>query len=175
MHIYECISLGREYWYSLHLTTDYRYTLREMQPNGDDRKTQFPDWWIRGSGQPYPGGDPSRNPVVYSDIAKQLRVASVVVVRDPDHPKNLSGGREVYIPERYLYGLIPQALLDAYLFWKDESLAPRGAGSLPVEGYKRLMGYGARLITYVAVFHTYTNCLTLTVFDGLLFTVDIVL
>jgi hypothetical protein len=66
--------------------------------------------------------------------------ASVVIVRDVEHSSNLSGGREIFIPSRYLYGVVPHALLDAYQFWQDESVAP--AGSLaPVVGYKKLRGY----------------------------------
>ena len=38
VHVYECVSQGREWWYSLHLTTDHRYTLREMQPSAKDRQ-----------------------------------------------------------------------------------------------------------------------------------------
>ncbi len=38
LHIYECVSQGREWWYSLHLTTDYRFAMRELQPSTDDRR-----------------------------------------------------------------------------------------------------------------------------------------
>lgn len=33
VHVYECVSQGREFWWTLHLTTDARFTLREMQPS----------------------------------------------------------------------------------------------------------------------------------------------
>jgi hypothetical protein len=68
--------------------------------------------------------------------------ASVLVIREQQHVKNMSGGKELLVPSRLLYGLIPDALLDAYTFWQDESLAPRG--TLPDDfltasrGYKRL-------------------------------------
>lgn len=68
---------------------------------------------------------------------------SVVIVREPQHHLNLSGGGETLIPMRLLFGLIPQALLNAYLFWQDESIAPRHGD--PAEqtpgSYKRLRGY----------------------------------
>ena len=38
LHIYECVSQGREWWFSLHLTTDARYSLREMQPSWQNRQ-----------------------------------------------------------------------------------------------------------------------------------------
>lgn len=38
LHIYECVSQGREWWFSLHLTTDARFCLREMQPSWQNRQ-----------------------------------------------------------------------------------------------------------------------------------------
>jgi hypothetical protein len=144
IHVYECVSQGREWWFSLHMTTDCRYTLREMQPSSRDRKVQYPDWWIRGSGDPYPM---SVNPTLVNDIdgISQQPIASVLVVREQQHHLNYSGGPETLVPSRLLFGVIPEALLDAYIFWQDESIAPRGT---PVEefdratrGHKRLLGY----------------------------------
>jgi hypothetical protein len=144
VHVYECVSNGREWWYTLHMTTDCRYALREMQPSARDRKVQYPDWWIRGSGDPYPM---SVSPNLVNDIdgISQQPSASVLVVREQQHQHNYSGGQETLVPARLLYGVIPEALLDAYVFWQDESIAPRGT---PVEeferatlGHKRLHGY----------------------------------
>ena len=142
LHVYECVSHGREYWYTLHLTTDHRYTLREMPPSADHRRSQYPEWWIRGSGNPYPA---QLAGVVYSDFdSGSPSYESVLVVRDQQHPLNMSGGKEVLIPARYLYGLVPQALLDAYTFWKDESQAPAGTTpermGIVSQSYKRLRG-----------------------------------
>jgi hypothetical protein len=70
---------------------------------------------------------------------------SVLVVREQQHILNISGGRETLVPARLLYGVVPHALLDAYRFWEDESLAPRGTRSEDFarlsRGYKRLLGY----------------------------------
>ena len=94
-------------------------------------------------GNPYPGGNPAHPPLVFCNLEERV-ATSVVVVRDEEHPLNLSGGKEVFVPERFLYGLIPHALLDAYHFWKDESRAPVGTptGLMPLlsRGYKRLLG-----------------------------------
>jgi len=38
----------------------------------------------------------------------------------------LSGGKEILVPARLLYGVIPDALLDTYHFWQDESIVPLG-------------------------------------------------
>lgn len=70
---------------------------------------------------------------------------SVLIVREQQHHLNISGGRETLVPERLLYGVVPHALLDAYRFWEDESLAPRGTKPEDFarlsRGYKRLLGY----------------------------------
>jgi hypothetical protein len=38
VHVYECVSQGRQWWFSLHMTSDVRYCLKEMQPSTDDRQ-----------------------------------------------------------------------------------------------------------------------------------------
>jgi hypothetical protein len=71
--------------------------------------------------------------------------ASILVVRDQQHHLNFSGGKEVLVPSRLLYGVVPDALLDSYTFWQDESIVPEGITIDQFEdamrGYKRLRGY----------------------------------
>lgn len=66
-----------------------------------------------------------------------------MIVRD--HHLNFSGGKEILVPSRLLYGVIPDALLDTYHFWQDESIVPVGTTIDNIEnamrGYKRLRGY----------------------------------
>jgi hypothetical protein len=40
LHVYECVSQGREWWYTLHMTTDTRYSLKEMQPSSRNRQVR---------------------------------------------------------------------------------------------------------------------------------------
>ena len=47
---------GRQWWYTLELTTDVRFTLREMQPSTTKRERPLPEWWERGAGSVYPFG-----------------------------------------------------------------------------------------------------------------------
>lgn len=86
------------------------------------------------------------------DSGSNEKTSSVVVCREQQHPLNLSGGRETLIPSRFLYGLVPQALLDSYIFWQDESISSPGLrqqkethdiddGKEFFEGFKRLRGY----------------------------------
>jgi thiol-disulfide isomerase/thioredoxin len=144
LHIYECVSQGRQWWFTLHLTTDYRYALRELEPSVQPRNTQFPDWWIRAGGVAYPAGF---NDVLMNDVEGGSRQPSlsVLIHRDQQHKLNLSGGRETLVPSRLLYGVVPETLLDNYLFWQDESIAPPGTriDDLPIvsRGYKRMRGY----------------------------------
>lgn len=71
--------------------------------------------------------------------------SSILVVRDQQHHLNLSGGKEVLVPSRLLHGVVPEALLDAYTFWQDESVVPEGTTidqyEAAMRGYKRLRGY----------------------------------
>jgi hypothetical protein len=70
--------------------------------------------------------------------------ASVIVIREHQHHLNLSGGKETLVPARFLQGLIPEALLDAYIFWQDESVVPKYTRPddffIACRGYKRLRG-----------------------------------
>lgn len=105
---------------------------------------QYPEWWIRGAGLPFPTElrDCLTNDITGVSVNS---AQSVLVVREQSHHHNISGGREVLVPARFLYGVVPHALLDAYRFWEDESFAPRGtkAEDFPklARGYKRLLGY----------------------------------
>ena len=144
LHIYEVVSQGREWWWSLHLTTDYRYTLREMEQQGDNRQSQFPDWWVKASGSPYPMGI---NDYLINDIdgVSSHPSLSVLIHRDEQHKNNLSGGRETFVPSRLLFGVVPAALLSSYNFWSDESVVPRDSRTDTAfqssRNYKRLRGY----------------------------------
>ena len=64
---------------------------------------------------------------------------SVVVMRDASHPNNLSGGPEMYVPPRLLYGVVPHCLFEAYDFYQDESSIGdmRGNGTRKVRGYPK--------------------------------------
>eukprot|EP01038_Epipyxis_sp_PR26KG_P004458 gene4458-6304_t len=153
VHIYECISHGREWWFTLHLTTDNRFCHHYLQPSSDNRRSQYPDWWIRAGGHPYPAG---LQAYLCNNIEDQTKngYRSIVITRDAQHYLNLSGGRETFIPSRLLFGLIPDALLESYTFWQDESVAPLGAGVIDEsgeldlisfviasKGYKKIRGY----------------------------------
>ena len=105
---------------------------------------QYPDWWIRGAGNPYPLDVPNHLMNDIEGISKAPH-SSVLVIRESQHHLNLSGGKEVLVPSRLLYGLVPQALLDAYIFWQDESIVPVGTPeedfATASKGYKKLRGY----------------------------------
>lgn len=112
VQVFNVISHGRRFYRVLEYTTDCRYTLRELQPSTDDRRSPWPQWERFGAGHPY--DDHWGNPL------------SCVISRTREHSKNLSGGVETFVPARLLYGTIPQALLDVYQFWQDEDDLIRG-------------------------------------------------
>lgn len=120
VHVYELVSRGREWWWSMHLSTDVRFSLAELQPSASRRVAPFPAWWRHGGGAPYPVG-------VLEHLPSDLDTGqgeSVVIRRDASHPANLSGGIETYCPPRLLRGVIPDALLDEFRFWRDDSKTP---------------------------------------------------
>ena len=112
VQVYNVVSHGRRFYRVLEYTTDCRYTLREMQPSTDDRRSPWPQWERFGVGHPY--DDHWGNPL------------SCVITRTREHTSNLSGGIETYVPARLLYGTVPQILLDTYQFWQDEDDFIRG-------------------------------------------------
>eukprot|EP00808_Paulinella_micropora_P008730 g77250.t1 len=142
VHVYECISHGRQWWWALHLASDVRYSLKKGQPFTGVRRQPFPTWWQRGFGKPYPMA-PSGN--LANDITgnskNRMQTQSIVVLRDVAHKDNLSGGQETLIPARLLHGLLPSCLLEEFLFWSDESSAPPGSRMSKLPGYKRMRGY----------------------------------
>jgi len=122
VHVYECVTHGRQWWWSLHLTTDARLCLRELQPTTAARMQPFPKWWSRGAGKAYPNGvsgsllNKVQGGRYFSNPQK-----SVLIVRENAHPDNVSGGKETYIPDRMLFGIVPECLLNEYYFWMDET------------------------------------------------------
>ena len=139
VHVYECVSHGREWWYTLHLTTDNRYTLLDMQPSTKKEiKSDPPAWWLNGAGVSYPTDGPQ--PYLFNDITKEPNrspTKSVVVVRDASHVDNLSGGIETFVPSRLLYGLIPSCLFELYDFYQDQT----NQNDLRGNGRRKLRGY----------------------------------
>jgi hypothetical protein len=110
VQVFECVTQGRQWWYTLHLATDARFSLRELQPTIANRQSPFPKWWTHGAGSPYPVGVGAH---VSNDVVglSQQTSQSVLVKRDAADEDNLSGGVETLIPERLLLGVIPQAIL----------------------------------------------------------------
>jgi hypothetical protein len=128
VQIFECVSHGRQWWYSLHLSTDHRYSLRGLQPDSRDLDEPYPEWWKRGAGHPYPCGVMTCLSGDVTGVEQENK--SVVVVRDAGHEDNLSGGTEQFVPMRLLLGLIPETLLEQYMFWQDERAGPARAAAL---------------------------------------------
>ena len=126
VHVYECVSQGREWWFTLHMSTDHRYCLRSLQPYTGFRSRPYPEWWKHGAGC-NPKKDPaypmSLHDVLLNDISGSSKfnssyTLSVLLKRDAGHELNLSGGQETMVPARFLYGLLPECLLDQYRFWQ---------------------------------------------------------
>lgn len=136
VHVYECVSHARQWWFCLHLSTNHKFALRYLQPSFEYRLNPLPDWWKQGAGSPYPKGvgEHLRADIISGPGFASINSPSAAIIRDAAHALNLSGGRETFVPAHLLYGMIPHALLDTHRFWQDETPA----------GYtnrKRLRGY----------------------------------
>ena len=117
LHVYECVTQGREWFYSLHLTTDTRFCLRELDRDDKKRRVQHPSWWVNAGGHPYPKDLQVCLVNDISDVSRNF-ATSALIIREDTHHLNLSGGKEKFVPARLLYGAIPQALLDTFRFWE---------------------------------------------------------
>eukprot|EP00961_Rhodomonas_salina_P157377 2119334-Rhodomonas_salina.2 len=76
------------------MTTDYRYTLRRMQPDTKERRHPRPEWWKHGAGSAYPR---EVNESILPELEFQEENSynsSAAIIRDAAHGDNLSGGRE---------------------------------------------------------------------------------
>ena len=111
VHVYRIESHGRRRHRSLIYTSDARYCLRTMQPKIDHRTAPWPSWARHEAGHPYDVPEPA---------------PSAVITREATVPENLSFGEETFLPQRLLWGLLPAALLERYVFWQDESDLLRG-------------------------------------------------
>lgn len=107
VEVYSVFSHGRRFLRSLEYSSDCRRSLRDMQPSLEDRRNRWPAWERHGAGHPY--ADSWGSPL------------SCIISRGFENDSNLSGGRETYVPDRLLHGLLPQALLDAYTFWQSQA------------------------------------------------------
>jgi hypothetical protein len=103
---YEIVSHGRRFYRTLQYCNDRRYALRCLMPDMTQiRKSAWPDWERHGGGHPLAVRSASDTSAV---ITRAWGVAG-------RHSRNLSGGVETYVPDRLLFGVLPEALLDAKL------------------------------------------------------------
>jgi hypothetical protein len=115
VHIYNLLEHGRRYYRSLIFTSDTRYCLREM-----------------AAAVPYalPDAASTKHYASGSGLQATRPAPSLVITRNLEAT---TAGTQRYTPERFLYGLVPSALLDRYEFWQnpDDSLsgyARKGSG-----------------------------------------------
>ena len=124
VHVWRLESYGRRWLPVFEATTDTRSCMAESHASSVYlHATPAPHW---------ASGDPC-------NAANDAAISSVVVTRPKSHGG--SGEEVVALPDRYLRGLVPEALLGAYRFWqrKDGSLrgerrdASDGGGGAPAD------------------------------------------
>jgi thiol-disulfide isomerase/thioredoxin len=103
-------SVGRYFWRTQMYASDARFSNRFLQPSFEDRRNKWPAWGRYEAGR---AGLPSPVP-------------TALITREATLKDNLSGTTETFIPCRYLYGVLPQALIDGHRFWMDDNDNLRG-------------------------------------------------
>ena len=108
LHIYNVVEYGRRFYRSLVWSSDSRYTLTDLPP------VWLPDAsWMQ----------PDRYAI--TDDRKHADASyphpSLIITRNFT---TLADKMQVYVPSRFLKGLLPDGLLDEYMFWQetDDSL-----------------------------------------------------
>lgn len=129
---YEIISHGRRWYKSLQYCNDRRFALRCLSPDMTFvRRSGWPEWGRHAGGHPL--------------LVHQQDDITAVITRSwgtvGRNSRNLSGGVETFIPDRLLFGILPEALLDPklsknselrvkhvdrYEFWQGEDDRLRG-------------------------------------------------
>ena len=110
VNIYLIESFGRRFWRTQCYSSDSRHSLRFLQPVWKDRKSKWAPWARYEAGK---AGLPEPAP-------------SAVITREANVKDNMSGTEEMFVPTRYLFGVLPAALLEAHSFWMDDNDNIRG-------------------------------------------------
>ena len=114
VEIYTVISHGRRFYRTLSYTTHTQFSLRALTSDSSDRNLPWADW------ERYAAGSPDA----------EMRSDSVIIARRPENVENLSRTQEMFLPARFLEGMLPEGLVRQYLFWQDDNDNIRG---YPVE------------------------------------------
>jgi hypothetical protein len=106
VQVYELCSHGRRWHKSLQYCNDRRFAYRCLLPDYTQvRRQAWPEWERHGGGHPL---------IVHAqhDLTAVITRSWGVIGK---HSRNMSGGLETYIPDRLLFGILPEALLDPKL------------------------------------------------------------
>lgn len=133
VHVYRVHSFGRRFYRSvlprvdhglncgrtLVYSSDARFSLSSLTTPKRNRAHPWEEW------ERFAGGSALQNP---------QKNPNAVITRGWDHSFNLSGGTELFIPDRLLQGVVPSSLLQDYTFWQ-VSFASR-YNSSPMNSYE---------------------------------------
>eukprot|EP00929_Paragymnodinium_shiwhaense_P044942 TRINITY_DN23026_c0_g1_i2.p1 TRINITY_DN23026_c0_g1~~TRINITY_DN23026_c0_g1_i2.p1 ORF type:complete len:4431 (+),score=980.35 TRINITY_DN23026_c0_g1_i2:153-13445(+) len=99
VEVYEIVEYGRQFYKTMVFTSDRRWSYHA--PAGQEHVLQCPitNIWTLGSGRIDALVPPAVSTVVHRTISEKF-------------------GRQMFIPKAYLRGLIPDALVDRYKFWR---------------------------------------------------------
>ena len=151
VHVYQRVSHGREYFRTLVYTSDSELTLVQlpkMQSGGASTEFDYSYAYLSGE---YREKQERKQAIKRTEALSQLAAnastdllaePSCVITRSPPKLEGLAPAarRERYVPKWLLYGVLPENLLDAYHFYRQEKpVAEQGGVARPAD--TKLRGY----------------------------------
>jgi hypothetical protein len=107
VHIYNVVEHGRKYYRKLVYSSDARWCLHDMTPRLVLRK----EWQQKEETFEYVARYESGDP-----MESEVYGTSLIITRTRP-----AVGLETYVPSRLLFGLLPTALLEGYMFWQNDT------------------------------------------------------
>ena len=115
--VFLCDSYGGQYWPSPIYTSNCIFSNMSFDPDVEDRKAAWETWGRHEAAQED-----------FSDLRKELdpgtnqgfpKTCTVIRCIQPTDGDGAPKRRELFIPRRFLNGLLPQGIVDQYVFWQD--------------------------------------------------------
>ena len=129
VQIFDVVSWGRTLFRTLAFTSDDRFSLHEPASELLPPPDSPPHLRWRGDmTAPPPAAGPSL--VISRSLGSGAGLGAANSGGCGGSGRGAAGGhlsQQTYVPRRFLNGLLPDALLDAYMFWQSDEPEPDGA------------------------------------------------
>lgn len=107
IHYYKIVERGRQFYRTLIFSSDWRYCFYDMSPIYPlDQPCDFINRFVSAEGSP---------PDLLEYQQPTLPDYSLIIIRNFGNNLN---DKQIFIPSRILKGIIPEPLLNDYMFWQ---------------------------------------------------------